>query len=151
MRLVEMYPSLSATAAGLSRRTFAMSSWDAYISTNLIGSGAVTGAGIYDLAGNPWAYSDGFAAQVAEVKAVSDAMASDPTSLAGTGVTVAGIKYMYINGDKQQVYAKKGNTGVVFFKCNTCVIVGTHNDTIQPGNCKNAVSKLGDYLVENSV
>jgi len=25
------------------------------------------------------------------------------------------------------------------------------DDTIQPGNCKNAVSKLGDYLVENGV
>lgn len=46
-------------------------------------------------------------AQVAEVKAVSDAMAADPDALAGTGVTVAGVKYMYIGGDKQQVYAKK--------------------------------------------
>lgn len=128
-----------------------MSSWDAYITTNLIGSQAITSAGIYDLAGNPWAYSEGFAAQVAEVKAVSDAMAADPDVLAGTGVTVAGVKYMYINGDKQHVYAKKGNTGVVFYKCKTCMIVSTHNDTIQPGNCKNAVSKLGDYLVENGV
>jgi hypothetical protein len=175
-------------------------------------------------------------AQVAEVKAVSDAMAADPDALAGTGVTIAGVKYMYISGDKQQVYAKKvpcvpwpreavakpmsvpcsrfaggtmlaagspsytteyriaqGNTGVVFYKCKTCMIVATHSarapkprphattaracllrgspwrphphrsprptpasephsdDTIQPGNCKNAVSKLGDYLVENSV
>jgi len=41
------------------------------------------------------------------VKAVSDAQANDPTCLSGTGVTVAGLKYMYIFGDKQQVYAKK--------------------------------------------
>jgi len=45
----------------------------------------------------------------------------------------------------------QGNTGVVFYKCKTCMIVSTHNDTIQPGNCKTAVSKLGDYLVENGV
>ena len=42
-------------------------SWQAYVDTNLLASGQVTAAGIYDLAGNPWAYSAGFAAQVAEV------------------------------------------------------------------------------------
>lgn len=49
-----------ATSA-LAQVQLTMSSWDAYITTNLIGSQAVTCAGIYDLAGNPWAYSDGFA------------------------------------------------------------------------------------------
>ena len=41
------------------------------------------------------------------MKAVSDAQAADPNGLAATGVTVAGLKYMFISGDKQQVYAKK--------------------------------------------
>ena len=62
-------------------------SWQAYVDTNLIGSGMVTAAGIYDPAGNPWAYSAGFAAQVAEVASVSGHMAADPTALAATGVS----------------------------------------------------------------
>ena len=36
-------------------------SWQAYVDTNLISTGSVTAAGIYDLQGNPWAYSAGFA------------------------------------------------------------------------------------------
>jgi len=46
-----------------------MSSWDAYIQTNLVGSQAVTDAGIYDLEGNPWAYSPNFAVRAAPAPA----------------------------------------------------------------------------------
>jgi profilin len=126
-------------------------SWQAYVDSNLIGSGAVTAAGIYDHAGNPWAYSAGFAAQIAEVAAVSAAQAADPTSLAGSGIVVAGVKYMFVSGDKDEVYGKKGNTGVVFCKCNTCILVGYHDDKIQPGACRTAVGKLADYLKENNI
>jgi profilin len=115
-------------------------SWQTYVDQNLVGTGTVTAAGIYDLAGNPWAYSAGFAvcpapppspqggvarpgsrgahphprpalhlpqAQVAEVKAVADAMASDATSLAGTGVMCAGVKHMFVRGSADEVYGKK--------------------------------------------
>ena len=51
-------------------------SWQQYVDSNLVGTGTVTAAGIYDKAGNPWAYSAGFAAQVAEVKVVADALAT---------------------------------------------------------------------------
>ena len=67
-------------------------SWQAYVDTNLIASGSVTAAGIYDLQGNPWAYSAGFAAQIAEVAAVSGHMhTGDPSGLAGTGVRAAAL------------------------------------------------------------
>tara|TARA_B110001452_G_scaffold224451_1_gene198020 strand:+ start:1131 stop:1283 length:153 start_codon:yes stop_codon:yes gene_type:complete len=36
-------------------------SWQAYVDDNLVKSGMVSAAGIYDLQGNPWAYSAGFA------------------------------------------------------------------------------------------
>ena len=62
-------------------------SWQQYVDANLVGTGMVTAAGIYDHAGNPWAYSAGFAAQVAEVASVSGHMAADPTALAATGVS----------------------------------------------------------------
>ena len=129
-------------------------------------------------------------AQIAEVAAVA-AHFPNPVGLAATGVTVAGIKYMFVNGSADEtIQAKKvrmtpipplpplpplppqhllppltalarrrkpgvsrarylclqGSTGVVFYKCNTCIIVGTHDDKVTLANCLNTVSKLGDYL-----
>merc|ERR1711972_236317 len=115
--------------------------------------GSVTSAGIYDLLGNPWAYSDGFAAQVAEVAAVSAHMQKDPAALAGTGAVIAGVKYMFVRGSigENEVYVKKGNHGVVFQKCNTCILVGYHDDKVQPGACCAAVGKLADFLRDNNI
>jgi len=126
-------------------------SWQAYIDSNLLASGQVTAAGIYDLQGNPWAYSAGFAAQIAEVASVSSHMAADANALAATGVVVAGEKFMFVSGSDSEVYVKKGNEGVVFCKCNTCVIVGHHNDKIQPGACRTTVGKLQDFLKESNI
>jgi profilin len=127
-------------------------SWQAYVDDNLLASGSVTAAGIYDLQGNPWAYSAGFAAQIAEVAAVSGYMhTGDPSGLAGTGIVVAGVKYMYVQGDGSEVYGKKGNEGVVFCKCNTCILVGYHNDKVQPGACRTVVGKLADFLKESNI
>mmetsp|Transcript_26321 Transcript_26321/g.82413 ORF Transcript_26321/g.82413 Transcript_26321/m.82413 type:complete len:128 (+) Transcript_26321:63-446(+) len=126
-------------------------SWQTYVETNLVGTGMVTSAGIYDLQGNPWAYSEGFAAQVAEVAAVSGHFAA-PSGLAATGATVAGVKYMFVRGEENaEIYVKKGAEGVVFYRCNTCIIVGYHNDKIQPGQCSTTVAKLGDFLKESGI
>ena len=126
-------------------------SWQAYIDSNLLASGQVTAAGIYDLQGNPWAYSAGFAAQVAEVAAVSGHFAA-PAGLAANGAVIAGVKYMFVSGEENnEIYVKKGNTGVVFCRCNTCIIVGFHDDKIQPGSCRMTVGKLADFLKESSI
>ena len=83
-------------------------SWQQYVDSNLVGTGMVTQAGIYDHVGNPWAYTQNppFAAQVAEVAAISAAFA-DPSSLAATGAVVAGVKYMFVRGDESEIYVKK--------------------------------------------
>mmetsp|Transcript_7229 Transcript_7229/g.23859 ORF Transcript_7229/g.23859 Transcript_7229/m.23859 type:complete len:128 (-) Transcript_7229:74-457(-) len=126
-------------------------SWQAYVDDNLLASGMVTSAGIYDLQGNPWAYSAGFAAQVAEVAAVSAHFAA-PSGLAATGATIAGVKYMFVRGEENaEIYVKKGAEGVVFYRCNTCIIVGHHSDKIQPGQCSSTVAKLGDFLKEQNI
>ena len=39
--------------------------WQEYVDDNLIKSRGVTAAGIYDLDGNPWAYSAGFTVSTA--------------------------------------------------------------------------------------
>ena len=125
-------------------------SWQAYVDSNLVATGMVTAAGIYDLQGNPWAYSAGFAAQVAEVAAVSAHFA--PAGLAATGATVAGVKYMFVRGEENEVIqCKKGAEGVYFYRCNTCIIVAHHDDKVQPGNCLATVAKLGDFLKESGI
>ena len=57
-------------------------SWQQYCDA-LTESGSVSAVGIYDRQGNPWAYSPGFAAQVAEVKALADAAWGCPNCVAG--------------------------------------------------------------------
>ena len=66
--------------------------------------------------------------------------------------TVAGVKYMFVQGEENnEIYVKKGNEGVTFFRCNTCIIVGYHNDKIQAGQCRTTVGKLGDFLKESGI
>jgi hypothetical protein len=65
-------------------------------------------------------------------------------------VTIAGVKYMYVSGEENtEIYAKKGNEGVAFYRCNTCILVAYHNDKIQPGQCRTVLAKLGDFLKES--
>ena len=45
----------------------------------------------------------------------------------------------------------QSNTGVVFAKCNTCMLVGRHDGDTQTGVAVNAVGKLRDYLVSNEI
>ena len=90
-------------------------------------------------------------AQVAEVAAVSAHFAA-PTGLAATGATIAGIKYMFVRGEENaEIYVKKGATGVCFCRCNTCIVVGMHDDKIQPGSCQMTVGKLADFLKESGI
>lgn len=128
-------------------------SWQQYVDANLVGTGTVTQAGIYDLQGNPWAYTTDppFAAQIAEVAAISAHFAA-PSGLAATGATIAGVKYMFVRGEENaEIYVKKGNTGVAFYRCNTCIIVAYHDDKIQPGQCSATLAKLGDFLKEQGI
>ena len=38
-----------------------------------------------------------------------------------------------------------------FCRCNTCIIVGMHDDKIQPGSCSMTVGKLADFLKESGI
>ena len=38
-----------------------------------------------------------------------------------------------------------------FCRCNTCILVGYHNDKIQPGSCQMTVGKLADFLKESGI
>ena len=88
-------------------------------------------------------------AQIAEVQKVAQAIVNGTaTDLAGTGAYVAGVKYVFVKYDPSEeiLYVKKGNTGVAFAKCNTCIIVAFHSDKTPMGACMNATGKLAEFL-----
>jgi len=127
-------------------------SWNEYVER--LTAAGLKDAGIYDLEGNPWAYSPNFAAQIEEVKAVSVAIEKRTVAdeLGPKGAYVAGVKYMFVKfDDDHTVYVKLDNCGVVFARCNTCILVARHEDNIQGGHALVAVGKLRDYLAENNI
>eukprot|EP00002_Diphylleia_rotans_P009589 TRINITY_DN19978_c0_g1_i1.p1 TRINITY_DN19978_c0_g1~~TRINITY_DN19978_c0_g1_i1.p1 ORF type:complete len:127 (+),score=29.35 TRINITY_DN19978_c0_g1_i1:88-468(+) len=123
-------------------------SWQAYVDSNLVGSGNLAQGAILGAAGGVWAASAGFSITAAEVSALVAGFAST-SSFQASGVNVAGVKYMFLRGDERTVQAKKGATGVVLVKTKQSILVGVYNDKQQPGAATLTVEKLADYLIEN--
>ncbi|RDD38467.1 Profilin-2 [Trichoplax sp. H2] len=122
-------------------------SWQTYIDSNLLGTGKVTQAAICGLDGNLWAYSKGFQPTPAEATAIIKGIQSDSSVLAASGIKVNGTKYMFLQAIKDEfAYGKKGNDGVCCIKTGQCLIIGTYENGIQPGECSVAVGKVADHL-----
>ena len=45
----------------------------------------------------------------------------------------------------------QGSTGLFVCKAATCVVIGTHDENIQGGNCNTCVGNLADYLLNNGM
>ncbi|KAI8059944.1 profilin [Gilbertella persicaria] len=120
-------------------------SWQAYVDSNLLGTGQVSQAAIYGLNGGEWAKSAGFQLSSNEVKEITDAFSNSEGVLA-SGVHVNGVKYLTIRAEENLIYAKKGAEGICIAKTNQAFLVGTYKEGIQPGNCNKVVEGLADYL-----
>eukprot|EP01124_Arcella_intermedia_P008832 TRINITY_DN1564_c0_g1_i1.p1 TRINITY_DN1564_c0_g1~~TRINITY_DN1564_c0_g1_i1.p1 ORF type:complete len:126 (+),score=5.88 TRINITY_DN1564_c0_g1_i1:101-478(+) len=122
-----------------------MSGWQAYVDTNLVGTGHVTKAAIIGHDGSAWATTAGFALSAGEaaalVKGFGDA---GPAS----GLFIQNEKYLVLKADERSIYGKKGTSGVVCVKTGQSVLVGIYNDKIQPGQASSCVEKLADYLID---
>eukprot|EP00128_Syssomonas_multiformis_P007780 Colp12_sorted_trinity150504_noHs@6208 len=124
-------------------------SWQAYVDNNLVGTGCVSKAALCGHDGSAWATSAGFGPAAKEVGTIVNAIKSDPSALAGTGVVLAGTKYMFLRGEKDRsVYAKSKDGGAIVVKTGQAVIVAVYEGGIQPGACAAVVEKLADYLIE---
>eukprot|EP01134_Creolimax_fragrantissima_P007796 CFRG7796T1 len=124
-------------------------SWQAYVDTNLVGTGHVSKAAIHGLDGNPWASSPGFTVSPAEANALIAGIA-DPTPLY-SGITLGGVKYMFLrNEPDRSVYGKKGaDAGCFIVKTGQCILIAVYEgSSIEPRQCSTVVEKLADYLVE---
>lgn len=134
---------------GSDRRTETLlnMSWQAYVDTNLVGSGNVAQAAIFGHDGSKWASSSTLNVSAAEAKSLVAAF-KDPSGIRAGGLHLAGTKYMTLKADDRSVYGKKGAAGVITVKTGKAVLVGVYGENTQPGAAAATVEKLADYLIE---
>jgi len=121
-------------------------SWQAYVDDQLLATKQVQEAVILGHDGNVWATSADFAATPEEMKKIADNFSSMET-MAQTGITVAGTKYMYISSDDKVVRAKKGTGGLHLVKTVQAIIISLYAEPVPAEQCAVVTEKLGDYLI----
>jgi len=124
-------------------------SWQSYVDDQLLATKSVSNAVICGHDGNIWAKSGDFAVTTDELKEVIGKF-DNVDKMASTGITVAGIKYMYLSsreGGVKVVRAKKDRNGVHCIRTNQTFIICTYQEPIVPEQAALVTEKLGDYLV----
>jgi len=123
-------------------------SWQDYVDQQLLASRCVTKACIAGHDGNVWAKSEGFEVAKEELAKLVQGFEKQDT-LASTGVTLAGNRYIYLSGTERVVRCKLGKVGVHCMKTTQAVVVALYEDPIQPQQAASVVEKLGDYLMNH--
>eukprot|EP00003_Mantamonas_plastica_P022469 TRINITY_DN3821_c0_g3_i2.p1 TRINITY_DN3821_c0_g3~~TRINITY_DN3821_c0_g3_i2.p1 ORF type:complete len:171 (+),score=27.64 TRINITY_DN3821_c0_g3_i2:510-1022(+) len=118
-----------------------------YVDDSLVGSGFVSDAAIFGHDGSEWATSSGLNVSADEVAALLASL-NDNSSAFSSGLVIGGVKYMCIRIDDNTAYGKKGQAGVTIYKTGQALIIGTHSEDLQGGNCEVTVGKVADYLIE---
>ncbi|KAH8110212.1 profilin [Phellopilus nigrolimitatus] len=120
-------------------------SWQAYVDTNLVGTGKIARAAILGLQGGVWATSAGYNLSPEEQKAVVTAF-TNPSQTQSHGIKLAGQKFFTLQASEQHVYGKKGPDGCVLVKTNQAVLVTEYAAPTQAGEATTVVERLADYL-----
>ncbi|KAF9077498.1 profilin [Rhodocollybia butyracea] len=121
-------------------------SWQAYVDTNLVGSGKVSKAAILGAAGGVWASSAGFTLSAEEQQAITKAH-SNPAATQASGLKIAGMKYFTLQANERSIYLKKAADGVVVVKTKQAILVCVYTAPIQAGETTTVVEGLADYLI----
>jgi len=124
-------------------------SWQSYVDDQLLATKAVANAVICGHDGNIWAKSGDFSVTAEELKAVIGKF-DDVGQLAQGGITLAGIKYMFLSmkdGQVKVVRAKKERNGIHCIKTNQTFIICTYQEPTVPEQAALVTEKLGDYLI----
>ena len=121
-------------------------SWQSYVDDQLIATKMVKHAVICGHDGSIWAQSAGFSASADELKELL-AKYGDMNTLALTGVTIGGTRYMYLSSTDKVIRAKKGTSGLHTIKTTQALIVCLYEDPTVPEQCATVTEKLGEYLI----
>jgi len=122
-------------------------SWQAYVDNNLVGTKYCNKGAIFGIDGAKWAATPGWGVTADEAKKIVAAF-KDPNNIRSNGLFLDKQKYFALKCDDRSIYGKLGAGGCVCVKTTKSVLIGIYDDKIQPGQCANAVEKLGDYLIE---
>ncbi|KAG0204714.1 profilin, required for normal timing of actin polymerization in response to thermal stress [Mortierella sp. GBA30] len=120
-------------------------SWQAYVDSNLLGTGKVEKAAIFGIDGSLWATSKGFNVGAVEIQKLIAAF-NDTNEIAANGLYLEGKKYFYLRSGENSIYARLGAAGVTCVKTTQAILVGHYAETMQAGDCTVVVESLGDYL-----
>ncbi|GAA5869276.1 hypothetical protein JCM3774_004191 [Rhodotorula dairenensis] len=121
-------------------------SWQAYVDSNLLGTGKITRAAILGQQGGVWAASAGYSLSPEEQSALTK-VHSDPASAQAHGVKAAGQKFLCIRADDRSVYGKKSADGIIVVKTKQAILVAEYGHPTQPGEATKIVEELADYLI----
>jgi len=121
-------------------------SWQTYVDDHLIATTMVKDAVICGHDGAIWAKSKDFEPTPAELKAISTNIGNTDHN-AANGVTVGGVRYMFLSGSDQVTRAKKGEAGLHIMKTKMAVIVCRYEKPTVPEQCATVTEKLGEYLI----
>jgi len=125
-------------------------SWQEYVDTSLISTGAVDKAAIYSVAGDSrWAGSAGFEPSGAELATIVSSYKDPDTDkkIFGTGFHIGGEKYLTIRAEDRSLYGKKGKTGIIIVKTVQALLIAHYPDTVTDQQAATVVEKLADYLI----
>ncbi|XP_076825353.1 profilin-4-like isoform X2 [Clavelina lepadiformis] len=64
------------------------------------------------------------------------------------GLLFTDKNYRCIRADKNSIYAKSDNDGLIVTRANTLMIIATYTEKMYPSVCVEAVEKLTDYFRE---
>ncbi|OCH84795.1 profilin [Obba rivulosa] len=121
-------------------------SWQAYVDTNLVGSGKIARAAILGQAGGVWASSPGYTLSADEQKAAINAFTS-PDAIQASGVRLAGQKFFTLQANPRSVYGKKAGDGCILVKTKQAVLVAEYVAPVQAPEATPVVEGLADYLI----
>ncbi|KAF9781332.1 profilin [Thelephora terrestris] len=121
-------------------------SWQAYVDTNLVGTGVVKKAAILGQAGGVWATTAGYTLSPEEQKAVINAF-KNPESAQSSGVRLAGQKFFTLSVSDRSIYCKKQADGCLLVKTKQAVLVAEYVAPVQQAEAVKIVEGLADYLI----
>ncbi|KAI0366020.1 profilin [Pilatotrama ljubarskyi] len=121
-------------------------SWQAYVDTNLVGSGKISKAAIIGLAGGVWAASPGYNLSADEQKSIVNAF-NKPEDALAHGVRLAGQKFFTLKADDRSIYGKKQADGCIIVKTKQAVLVAEYAAPVQAPEATPIVENLADYLI----
>jgi len=121
-------------------------SWQDYVDKQLLASGFVNHAAIIGTDGSLWAKSAAFNVTPSELTTFATNYSS-PEFFQANGLTLAGIRFIFLSGTDRVLRAKKNKSGLHCMKTEKAIVVSIYEEPTTPQQAANVVEKLGEYLM----